>query len=58
MTNARRIQVYVSEEIYAYLETRSKEEGRKTGNLASWILSKSVENLEKNKNASKPDKIS
>ena len=56
MTNTKRIQVYVSEEIYSYLETRSKQEGRKTGNLAAWILSQAVETLEKN--APKSDKIS
>jgi|GEM_PF-4572804 len=56
MTNTKRIQVYVSDKIYSYLEEKSKQEGRKTGNLAAWILSQAVENLEKN--ATNSDKIS
>ncbi|WP_375471005.1 hypothetical protein [uncultured Nostoc sp.] len=53
MTNTKRIQVYVSEEIYKYLEQRSKREGRKTGNLAAWVLSQAVENLEESEKSQK-----
>lgn len=45
MTETKRIQVYVSEQIYSYLEDKAKREGRKTGNLAAWVLSQAVENL-------------
>lgn len=43
MRKLKRVQVYLSDEVYDYLENRGKREGRKMGNLAAWLLTRAVE---------------
>lgn len=40
---SKRVQIVVSPETYMYLEERSKNEGRKIGNLAAWLLTRAIE---------------
>lgn len=37
-----RLQVFLAPDILAYLDKRALNEGRKTGNLAAWILTQAV----------------
>ena len=43
MPDLKRVQVHLSENLYDYLCSRAKQEGRKPGNLAAWLLTQTLE---------------